>query len=101
MLGKKRFIVDCKQINKNNSCNAKKHFQAFIRKKNTKSVKQSEIITYQLKTFENSNIADIKSVITEHPNTSHSHKWSNTIWQAEKVGSNNSLYSDIKKVKMF
>ena len=36
--------------------NAKEHYQSFIRKKNARSVKQSEIITYQPKTFENSNI---------------------------------------------
>ena len=29
------------------SRNAKKHYQSFLRKKNTKSVKQSEIISYQ------------------------------------------------------
>ena len=48
--------------------NAKEHCQSFIRKKNTKSVKQSEIITYQPKTFENPNIVDIKS-----PNTKKLH----------------------------
>ena len=36
--------------------NGKEHYQSFIRKKTTKSVKQSEIITYQQKTFENPNI---------------------------------------------
>ena len=51
--------------------NAKERYQSFIKKKNTKLVKQSEIITYQLKTSENSNILDIKSVITEHPKMSH------------------------------
>ena len=61
-------------------------------KKNRKSLKQSEIISYQPKTFENPNITDIKSVITEHRNTSH--KLSKTIRQAEKVGSNSSVYSD-------
>ena len=30
--------------------NAKEHYQSFIRKENTKSVKQSEVITYQPKT---------------------------------------------------
>ena len=54
--------------------NAKKHYQSFIRKKITKSVKQSEIITYQLKPFENPNIVDIKSVITEHLKTSHKNR---------------------------
>ena len=28
------------------SCSAKEHYQSFIRKKNRKSLKQSEIITY-------------------------------------------------------
>ena len=50
--------------------NAKEHYQSFISKKNRKSVKQSEIITYQPKAFENGNIVDIKSVIAEHPKTS-------------------------------
>ena len=46
---------------------AEEHYQSFIRNKNTKSVKQSEIITNQPRTFENPNIVDImKSVITEH-----------------------------------
>ena len=39
--------------------NAKEHYQSFISKKDTKSVKQSKIITYQPKTFENPNIVDI------------------------------------------
>ena len=43
--------------------NAKEYYQSFIRAKNTKSVKQSKIIIQQPKTFENPNIADIKSVI--------------------------------------
>ena len=47
--------------------NAKKHYQSFIRQQNTKS----EIITYQPKTFENPSIVDAKSVVTEHPETSH------------------------------
>ena len=36
--------------------------------------------SYQSKTFENPNIADIKSIITEHPENSH--KSSKTIIQA-------------------
>ena len=48
------------------SCNAKEHCESFIRKKTTKSVKQSELIPYQQKSFKNPNIADIKSVTTEH-----------------------------------
>ena len=42
---------------------------------------------------------DIKSVNTEHPETLH--KLSKTIRQAEKVGSNSSLYSDTKKEETF
>ena len=78
--------------------NAKEHYQSFIRKKKTKSGKQSKTITQQRNSFENSNIVDIKSVITEHPKTSN--KSSKTIRQVEKVsqvGSHSSLYSDTKK----
>ena len=67
--------------------NAKEHYQSFIRKKNRKSVKQSEIITYQPKSFGN---VDIISVITEHPKTSHI--LSKTIRKAEKVGSNSDIW---------
>ena len=37
----KKIIVTCKQINRKNIylCNAKKHYQSFIKKKNRKSVK--------------------------------------------------------------
>ena len=44
-------------------------------------------------------MVDIKSVITEHPKASH--KLSKNIRQAKKLGSNNPLYSDTKKVKLF
>ena len=43
--------------------NAKEHYQPFIRKKNTKLVKQSEIITYQPKSFQNPNIVDINLLL--------------------------------------
>ena len=69
--------------------NAKKHYQSFIRKKSTNPAKQSEIITYQPKAFENPNIVDIKSVIAEYPKTLH--KLSRTLRNAEKVGSNSSF----------
>ena len=71
--------------------NAKEHYQSL---KNRKSAKQSEIITYQTKTFGNLKIVDIKLVMTEPPKTSHS--LSKTIGKGEKVGSNSSLYSDTK-----
>ena len=63
--------------------NATEHYQSFTRNKNTKSVKQSNIITYQPKNFENPNTVDIKSVIKEHPKTPH--ELSKTLRQAEKV----------------
>ena len=78
--------------------NAKEHYHLFIRNKSTKLVKQ-KIITYYPKTYENPNIVDIKSVITEYPKTSH--KLSKTIRQAEKLGFNSYLYSDTEKVKKF
>ena len=59
--------------------NAKEHYQSFMRKKKTKSVQQSKIITPQPKNFGNPNIADIKSTITVHPKASD--KWSKTIRQ--------------------
>ena len=79
--------------------NAKEHYQLFVRKKNTKSVKESEIITYYPKNFENPNIVDINSVITKFPKTSH--KLCKTIRQAEKVGPNSSLYSNTRQSKNF
>ena len=79
--------------------NAKEHYQSFIKKKSRKSVKQSEIITYQPKIFGNPNIVGITSAITEHSKTPH--KLSKNIRQAEKVGSSGALYNDTKKVKIF
>ena len=75
--------------------NVEEHYQSFLIKKNTKSVKKSEIMTYQPKAFENLDIVHIKSVIIEHPKTSH--KLAKTIGNDEKVGSNSYLYSDTKK----
>ena len=69
------------------------------KKTKTKSVKKSEIITDQAKTFENPNIVDIKSIITEQPKTSH--KLSKNVRQAKKVGFSSSLYSDTKKGENF
>ena len=97
---KKFFLLTNKLIEKiHDPRDAKEHYQSFLRKKNRKSIKQSEIITYQPKTFENPNIVDTKSVITEHPKTSN--KLSNTIGKGEKSVSNISLYNDAKKLKMF
>ena len=74
------------------------HYQSFVRNKTTKSGKKLKIITYQPKTFENPNIAEIKPVIIEHPKMSH--ELSKTIRQDEKlsqVSYNSSLYSNTKK----
>ena len=79
--------------------NGKEHYETFIGKKNTKSVKQSEIITYQPKSFWKPRHCWFKSVITEHLKTLY--ELSKTISHAEKLGSNSSLYSDIKKEKFF
>ena len=56
--------------------NAKERYQSFIINKNT--------ITYQPKTYENPNVVDMKSVITEHPKTSP--ELYKIIRQTEKVG---------------
>ena len=81
------------------SHNGKEHYKSFIIKEKRKFVKKSEMITYQQRIFQNPNIFYIKSIITEHPKTSH--KLSKTIRQAEKVSSNSPLYSDTKKLKIF
>ena len=65
--------------------NSQEYHQSFIGKKNTKSVKQSKIITYQPKTIENPNIVDIKYY---YRTSKTSHKLFKTMRQAEKVGSN-------------
>ena len=62
-----------------NHCNAKERYQSFIKIKQHKITKTIKIITYQLKTFENPNIVDMKSIITKHPKTLH--KLSNTVRQ--------------------
>ena len=53
------------------SCNSKERYQSSIGKKNRKSVKQPEIITYEPKTLEISNIFNIYSIIREHLKTLH------------------------------
>ena len=62
---------------------AKECYNSYLKRKNTKSVKRSKIITQQLQAIESPSITDIKSVILEHPKTSH--KLCKTIRQAEKV----------------
>ena len=71
--GKKNFLfyekifVARKQVNRKNT----KLKNTIVIYKKKKSVKQSKIIAYQPKSFENPKNVDIKSIITEHPKTSH------------------------------
>ena len=97
-LKKERLLLLANKLTKNirDPRNAKEHYEWFLRKKNRKSVKQFEIITYQPKTFKT---VDIKLDNIKHPKNSH--KLSKTIRKGEKVDSNNSLYSERKKCKFF
>ena len=59
-------------------CNAKEHYQSFIRKKN---------------------IVDIKSVIIEHPETWHNcFKTTSQVKNVSQADSNSCLYSDVLQV---
>ena len=80
-LKKERLLSLANKLLKNvpDPCNAKEHYESFLSKNNKKSVKQSEIITYQSKSFDT---VDIKSDITAHPETSH--KLSKTIKKVKK-----------------
>ena len=49
--------------------NPKKHYKSFTLKEKRKPVKQSQIITYQPRIFQNQNLVGIKSIITKHPKT--------------------------------
>ena len=95
---KKRFAIACNQINRKMlaTSNAKEHYDFYLKRKNTKSVKRSKVISQQLKSIEN--IVDIKSVVIKHPKTSQ--KFSKTK-QVSQVGygktSNSPLYSKTKK----
>ena len=77
--------------------NVKEHSITY--KKKTHKISKIIKNNYLSKIFESPSIVDIKSVITKHRKTLH--KVSETIRQAEKVGSNSSLYSDTKKWKFF
>ena len=73
---KKELLLLANKLIKNvrDLCNAKEHYRSFVIKKNSKLVRQLEIITYQQKCF---GIVDTKSIITEHPKILH--KLSKTI----------------------
>ena len=67
----KKIFVASKQINKKipDPRSSKEHYQSFIRKKDTKLVKQSRLIIYQPNTLENPNTFDMKLAITKHQKT--------------------------------
>ena len=71
-------------------CNAKQHYDSFLKKKNRKSIKQSDIITYQPKTFQNPNMVDIKQATVEQPEVVGKPS------EGEKANSNRSFYSDTR-----
>ena len=87
--------------------NPKEHYQPFLRKKNTKPLKQSKITTQQPKTIECPKCINIKSVTIEHPKISH--KSSKTIRQIKKASqvvgadtnSDSPLYSEPAKREKF
>ena len=64
-LNKKGLLLIANKLIKNipDLRNAKGHYKLFI--------KQSEIITYQPRSFQNPNLVNIRLIITEHPKTSH------------------------------
>ena len=64
-LNKKDLLMFTNKLIKNipDPCSAKGHYESFIMKENRKSVKLSEIITYQPRTFQNQDIVDIKPII--------------------------------------
>ena len=63
---------------------------SFLKKKNRKSIKQSDIITYQPKTFQNPNMVDIKQASVEQPEVVGKSS------EGEKANSNRSFYSDTR-----
>ena len=87
--------------------NAKEYCNSYLKRKNTKLVTWSKILTQLPKILENPNTVDTKSVIIEHPKTSHN--LSKAISQAERVpglgygkSSNSPLYGKTKtKWKLF
>ena len=87
--------------------NAKEYCNSYLKRKNTKLVTWSKILTQLPKLLENPNTVDIKSVIIEHPKTSHN--LSKAISLPERVpgvgydkSSNSPLYGKTKtKWKLF
>ena len=59
----------------------KEYYNSYLKRKNAKAVKQSKIITQELKPIRNLYTVDIKPVIIEHAKISH--KLSKSIRQAD------------------
>ena len=84
-------------------CNAKEHYQSFLRNENTTPVKQSKTIIKEPELRKTNKIIELKQVNIEHPE--YSHKLTKTIKETEKVSEivspgkkiNNPLYSDTTK----
>ena len=63
--------IYCMQLKIPDASNVKEYYKSYLNRKNTKLFKGSKIIIQQPQTIKNPNIVDIKSVIIEHPKTSH------------------------------
>ena len=72
----------------NDPRNAKEHHESFLRKKNKKSVKQSQIITCWYKMSYCRTSKNFTEIIQDYN-------------KGKKVGSSNFLYNDTKKTKNF
>ena len=90
-LHKRRSVFDCEQINRKNTryLQYQRKLSIIYRKEKHKVSKAIKNYYLSTKKIKKPKIVDIKSVITEHPKTSH--KLFKTVRQAEKVGFNSSL----------
>ena len=78
--------------------NAKEHSQSFVRKKKTKSVKQSKINTNRPKIIKNTNICWCEvGYYKTSKNIAYIFQGYKAGWKNSQVRSNSSLYDDSKK----
>ena len=81
--------------------NAKEHSQSFVRKKKTRSVKQSKINTNRPKKIENINICWFQvGYYKTSKKIAYIFQGYKAGWKNSQVRSNNSLYDDSKKAKI-
>ena len=100
-VSKKRFVASILKEKIPDPRNVKERCQSFIRKKNTKWVKQSEIITYQIKILKTQTLLILNQLLqnTKTFRINYPRLYGRlTVFQ---VGSNCSLYNDTKKEKIF